>query len=941
VEHEGNQPPALALSPRGPAPERSASGTTLYGREAECARIEALLDGARTSRSGRLLIRGDAGVGKSALLDASARRARDMGVLTTRGIESEARLQFAALHQLLLPLLEHVDTLPAPQARALRAAFGLEEPASDSRFLVSAAVLSLLAQAAQARPLLCLVDDVQWLDRATADALLFVAGRLGSEGVVILFAARDDGAADFEGLPQLTLGGLDPHAASELLERHAGGPLAAEVRERLLEATAGNPLALLEFAAALTEGQRSGAEPLLDPLPVGSRVARAFLARVRRLPQPTQTLLLVASADDSGDLSTVLAAAAHLGIGCGALDPAEEAGLARTDASRLRLRHPLLRSVIYHGATLSQRRAAHGALAGALAGDEHADRRAWHSAAASIEPDPAVVEELERAAHRARGRGGFAAASLALERAASLASQDDERARHLTWAAKDAWLAGLLDRARGLTERARPLSDDDPLLRSHVLDVRGLIELSRGEPAQACGLLARAATDVAPFDEERALELLAVACWAASYAPNAEAIAAAAKLAEEHAGGDTPIARLLASALVGVRAHHAGDFAVAVPAFRAVLAGADDAKTADDPHLLFVVGASGVLVGDDRAAHDLHRRALSLVRETAARSLLADALGRLAYSDICAGRWSSAAASLREGLELASRIGQPNIAARLLALLAVTASLQGDEDECRTLVTESLRLAGAGDLTPVRSLATWALVALEVGLGRGADALARLRSTTTHAPYCDALERVEAAVRAGEPDAARAFLDEFERWADSCAAPWARAVAAHGRALLAQDIADATRHFEAALELHERAHRPFERARTELAFGELLRRARRRAESRAHLRSARAAFEQLGARLWAERARAELRASGQTARARDPSTLDQLTPQELQISSFVAAGATNRDIAAQLFLSPRTIDFHLRNVFRKLGISSRVELARIDLDAAAPPAMAA
>ncbi len=921
-------------------PERVARAAALYGRELEITRIEALLESARASRSGVLVLRGDAGVGKSALLDLALERACDMCVLTSNGIESEAELPFAALHQLLRPILPRIEALPDPQRRALGGALGLERAGTEHRFLVSVAVLGLLAEAAEERPLLCLIDDAQWLDEASGDALLFVARRLQAERITILFAARDGEGRRLEpgALPELRLDGLASGPAERLLEHHAGEALSADMRARLVASTEGNPLALIELSSALSEEQLAGTQPVLGPLPVSWSVERAFLARVRRLPESTQTLLLVAAADDSGGLPTVLDAAARLGAPTDALDPAERAELVRVDGPRLELRHPLLRSAIYHGAPASQRRAAHAALADVLRSDLQADRRAWHRAAACIEPDPDVVEELERAAKRARRRGAFAAASLALERAAALTLDDDHRAAQLAAAGDDAWIAGHHDRAATLLERARPLAAG-PLLRADIDRTRGLIGLNSGLPADAERLLRAAGTEVAPFDAGRALHLLSIASLAATYACDAAAIVEIGKVAARITPDDTATARLLAHHLRGLGAYYAGDFAEAAPRLRAALELAEAADAEEAPErteILIIASAVGLFLGDDRAVRELHRRMVARARDRGAIGHLTWALPRLAVSDIWAGQWPSASAGLTEALELSSAGGQHVIAAYLLSELAIVAALRGHEEECRAYAAQSLELASARGLAYIEYIAHSALVALDLGLGRAEEALRRSQSVAA-APgldFWDALDRIEAAVRADRPDVARQWLEPFDCWAENGGSPWARGVALHCRALLADDQNEAERLFLGALDAHRRASRPFERARAEFAFGEFLRRARRRTDARGQLASALDTFERLGAKLWAERARVELRASGQTARKRDPSTIDDLTAQELQIAERVAQGLTNREVAAQLFLSPRTIDFHLRNIFRKLGITSRTELARMELEAA-------
>jgi DNA-binding CsgD family transcriptional regulator len=913
------------------------SAPALHGRAAESARIGKLLDDVRAGRSGTLVVSGEAGVGKSALLDDARTHADGMWVLSCRGIESEAELPFAALHQLVRPALGHADAIPQVQARAVRGALGLEADPRPESFLVSIGVLSLLAEAAATAPLLCVVDDAHWIDDASAAALAFVARRLAAEPIAMLIATREaeDPRFDALGLPQLRLAGLDRESAGLLLDDRLGRPLSAAAREWLLAETEGNPLALLELAAALSSPQRSGDEPILGPLPVSTRVERSFLRRVRELPGAAQTVLLIAAADESGELAVILDAAARLGVAPAAVDAAEERGLVRVRGTRLELRHPLVRSAVYHGAPLSQRLAAHDALAAVLVGDEAADRRAWHRAAASVEPDPSVVDELERAALRAHARGGYEAASLALERAAALTGDDATQARLLACAAKNAWLPGHTPRARALLRRARVVAAE-PLLRSDIACLEGHIELTSGVPGHAAKLLLRAARDVASADPERALHMLSLASWGAAFARDGDAIIAIADAAAALTIRDSVPNRFLLTRLEGLRAHFTGDFAHAAPRLEATLELAGEAvETPEQLAERFRLASPvGWFLCDDRTILALHRSIVAAARERGAVTLLCQAIPWVALGEIWAGRWPAGAAALCEGLELSRTTGQQQIHAHLLAVDGLLAALQGDEERCRARTGEALAHASARGLVHVASCATWALGVLELGLGRPEAALAHGRALPVTAGIeWDALDRVEAAVRCGERDTARCWLDGFAPWAEASSAAWGRAVALHGRALLSDDPEEAERLFRASLAVHDEAQRPFERARTELAFGEFLRRVRRRTDARAQLRAARDRFETLGAALWAERARQELRASGERSRRRDPSTLDDLTAQEVQIAQLVAEGRTNRDVAAQLFLSPRTIDFHLRNVFRKLGISSRMELVRLELAA--------
>jgi DNA-binding CsgD family transcriptional regulator len=906
----------------------------LYGRDAERSVVAALLDAARDSRSGVLVLRGQAGVGKSALLQDAVEQAADLQVLEARGIESEAELAFAGLHQLLRPVLDQVNGLPAPQATALRAAFGLERGNGDARFLASVAVLSLLAEVAQRRPVLCVIDDAQWLDEASANALVFVARRLEAEGVVLLFAARDGDPRRFGavGLPELEIGGLDRVAVATLLAAHASVPIGEAVSDRLVEQTGGNPLALIELPSILTPGQLSGTEPLPLQLPLTDGVEGAFLERVRRLPADAQTLLLVAAADDSGRQATVTTAAATLGAGAAALEAAEAAGLVRVQAAVLRFRHPLVRSAVYQAASSSQRRQAHRALARTLDREGDADRRAWHLAAAAVEPDEGVVGELDAAAERARGRGGFEAASAALERAAALSADPAARGRRLVAAASNAWLAGQLGRTAGLLQAARPLASD-PLLRAEVGRLRGWMEMSVGSVAVAQRLLVQAAQEVAPVDPERARRILAGAAEAAWLEGDRDAGAELGRVAAHLGPADGPADRYFADLVAGFLTYLEGDTAVAV---RLLTEAIGLAGRLDDPDLLSLAAHHAFYVGDDTAAYQLNVRVAAAARAGGKAAELLFTLPRVAQAELLSGRWTAAAASADEAVRLATGTGQPALSALPLAWLTLLAALQGDEDGFWSRVAETEQVAATHPLgvfqSPVHDLLQWARAVQKAASARPASA-ATLLGELRHPVIANlaALDGVEAAVHADRRGSALEQLGPLDAFAAHTGAAWAQARAAHAHGLLS-DGHVAEERFQEALDHHRRARRPFERARTELAYGELLRRARRRVDARSHLEAALDTFERLGAAPWVERARSELRASGQTARRRDPSTLWQLTPQELQVARFVAQGLPTREVAAQLFLSPRTVDFHLRNVFAKLGISSRTQLAQLPLD---------
>ena len=906
----------------------------LYGRDAERSAVAALLEAARDSRSGVLVLRGQAGVGKSALLQDAVEQASDMQVLEARGIESEAELAFAGLHQLLRPVLGQVDGLPAPQATALRAAFGLERGSGDDRFLVSVAVLSVLAEAAERRPVLCVVDDAHWLDEASANALVFVARRLEAEGVVLLFAARDGDSRRFGavGLPELEVGGLDRVAVAALLAAHAAVSVDPEVRDRLVEQTGGNPLALIELPSLLTTGQLSGTEPLPLQLPLTDGVERAFLERVRRLATDAQALLLVAAAEDNGRQATVTAAAASLGADVAALDAAEAAGLVRVRAGALHFRHPLVRSAVYQGATTSQRQQAHRALARVLDREGDADRRAWHLAAAAVEPDERVARELDAVAERAHGRGGFEAACSALERAAPLTADPTARTRRLVAAAENAWLAGQLSRTAELLQAARPLAAE-PLLRADIGRLRGWFEMSVGSVAAAQRILVQAALDVAPVDPARARKILAAAAEAAWLESDQDAGAELARVVARLGPAHGPHDHYFADLTAGFLCYLEGDLAAAV---RLLTDTIGLAGRLEDPDLLSLAAHHAFYVGDDTAAYHLNVRVAASARAGGKAAELLFTLPRVAQAELLSGRWTAAAASAEEAVRLASGTGQPALSALPLAWLTLLAALRGDEDGFWSRVAETEQVTATHSLGvfqgAVQDVVGWARAVQKAATARPASA-GTLLGDLSHPVVVTmaALDGVEAAVHAGRRNSALGWLGALETFATHTAAPWAQARTAHARGLLS-DGHVAERQFQEALDHHQRARRPFERARTELAYGELLRRARRRVDARAHLQAALDTFEGLGAAPWAERARLELRASGQATRRRDPSTLLQLTPQELQVARFVARGLPTREVAAQLFLSPRTVDFHLRNVFAKLGISSRTQLAQFHLD---------
>jgi DNA-binding CsgD family transcriptional regulator len=902
----------------------------LYGREGERSALLDLLDAARESRSGALVLRGEAGVGKSALLSDAAAAATDFRVIRTAGVEAEFELAFAAVHQLTRPLLDHLDEIPEPQAGALRGALGETTQTTDDRFLIAAALLSLFAAAAEESPLLCAVDDAHWLDRPSADALTFVARRLEAEPIALVFAARgsEERSFDAAGVPDLELEGIDAGAAGALLSELGGGDVTPDVRDRLVSATGGNPLALLELHGSLDSGRLSGA----GPLPLSSRLETEFLERAGGLSEPSQKLLLLAAADDTGDPEILMRGSDALGIDIAALEEAEAQGFLRV-AEAVEFRHPLVRSAVYQGASFAQRQAVHLALVEALDGEQYRDRRAWHRASATLGTDAEIAEELERSADRARRRSGHGAAADALERAAALTPDDEVRGRRLAAAANEAWLGGQAGRAISIIDAARELVDD-PTVRADLAHLRGRIELQIGVAPDAHAMLLAAGREAAASDPRKAVELFHSAMEAAALAGLFEGQVEVGRQVRMLAEGleddvfEVPL-------LIGVAEVCAGEVDQGAPRLRrAIELGSKSGNTRQ----LIGAAAASSYIGDMAGARGLWSRAVAEAREQGAITVLAHALSMEAAAELWNGRVASARANATEGLALARETGQEGAACALLAVLSRAAAFYGQEEECRERAKAAIELAVAHGVGMAAGTATWALGELELSLGSPTEALARLEIVATGSTglshrglrFVVTPDLVEAAVRADRPEVGAAALGEYEAWAAGTDAVLAAPLVFRCRALLAESN-EAAEHYEQALRLHAEAEHPYDLARTELLYGGALRRGRERKQARRHLRAALETFEQLGASGWAERARTELRASGETARRRDPSTLDQLTPQELQIARFVAEGATNKEVAAQLFLSPRTIDFHLRNVFSKLGIKRRGELGRYDL----------
>ncbi|MFB4269700.1 LuxR C-terminal-related transcriptional regulator [Nonomuraea sp. GTA35] len=965
-------------------------------------------------------------MGKSALLEEAANRAGEHSlVLRATGVEAESELPYAALHLLLRPARHLIDRLPAGQRAALRGAFGEGHEGVPDRFLVGLAVLTLLADLADERPLLCLIDDVHWLDRASLDALTFAARRLGAERITMIFAGRDGAEPAINGVPDMRISGLARSDCERLLAGRAGG-LTPEARDRVIEEAEGNPLALLHFAEILTPEQRAGhlaPLPLQPPEPsMAGRLEQSLRATIRRLPEPARLLLLVAAADGSGSLRLVLRAAQAFGAGPEDLEPAEHAALIDVSGDRLRFRHPLVKAAAYHEAPLARRTAAHRALAGVLDGEEHADRRAWQLSAATLEPDEETSAILAAAGERAAGRGSNASAATAYERAAQLTLDRERRAGWLAAAAESALGAGQLPRAAAAADRGRRLASD-PLLLARLASVRAAVEAEQGDPAPAAHLLIAAAEGIVRAAPAEAASLLATAAgeaWFAgdrgalrrtadlleSLAAEVEArlagVIAAVRGMERVAAGDpaTGLALLRAALPQGDTTLPPGDIALppgdtalppgdtallageaaitaadagrpaggsaasAASSGGAVLAasggGADSAVSGGAAPVASVGGAAlvgggggsdrvagtyavfgALMTGDDDAACELAAARVAACRSHGLVGALPHALQLLTQAQILRGLHAEAAASGAEAWQIARDTGQEGRLRHLHGILARLAAIRGEDDECRRLAHQAEGSARERNGSGWGGCALTLLDLVRARYDAAADRMAGILDGplghTVIVTFAIA-DYVEACARLDQPARAAAAFARYDAWAQASGRPWAAAVAHRCRALLAPRQ-QAEQHYEAALAPAPSAGRPFEQARTRLLYGEWLRRARRRADAGTQLRAALHGFVELGAEPWAERARSELAATGIHAAEPGPpaasAALSTLTSQELQVVRLASTGATNRQIGAQLFLSPRTVGFHLYKAYPKLGISSRAELAGIDLG---PPA---
>ena len=898
----------------------------IVGRADELSRLDRLLDEAREGRSECLVLRGEPGIGKTSLLDATAERAAGFTVLRACGVESEAELPFSGLLELLRPIIGHVDRLPEPQAAALRGALALGPAKGADRFAALAATLGVLVAASEEGSVLVFIDDAQWLDAASGEALAFAARRLRAEGVAMLWAARTGDTLPFslDGLTELALGGLDRSAAEDLLKGAGDPPVSPQAVDGFLDATGGNPLALLEIPQLLSDAQRSGTEPIDQPLPVGPAVERAFGRRLERLPGNTRAALLIAAVSASPELGTVERALASENLSIDALLPAEEEGIVVSRRGRLEFRHPLVRATVHAQATAAARRAAHGALASALPEEVHGDERAWHLALAVLGPDDVVANELEAVGIRAQATS-WRAAARAFERAAQLTSYGETRGNRLLAAARAAHTGGQLETAAQLARDAVRLLDGDPVRQAEAEHVLGRVEAAHGEFRSATRRLEDGAERIEAIDPERAALMLAdaVVPWMeVGEHGRADRAATRAWNLPWPRGGHTELALSLT---FGDALAARGRFSEAIELW---LSGAE-VPADEDPEALSRVAEAILSAGEHERAGAAAEQAVERARECSALGVLAVSLGVQVFAELRTGRLRSAAGAAAEAVDLVRSLGQQGELTDALLRFAWVEAMLGREEECRRHAAEAAEVAGIGD----RPVGGPAVGLLELGLGRPQEAVEALEGTRrlrgermrgdaiTPRPVLAAL--IEAHVRGGGLDEARRHLTELSRQAEACGLPFARAAAARCRGIVEGE----EQHFLEALAWHERAPNAFERGRTLLCYGELLRREKRRADARSQLRAALVDFDEVGAASWAERARVELGATGARARRRVPDTRDELTPQELHVARLVAEGLTNREIAARLFLSPKTIETHIRHAFQKLGVRSRTELA--------------
>jgi DNA-binding CsgD family transcriptional regulator len=902
--------------------------------------LDGLLERARDGQSGVLLVRGEAGVGKTALLEYTVGSASDFSVLRTAGVESEMELAFAALHQLCAPLLDSLERLPGPQCHALRTTFALSEGAVPDRFLVGLATLSLLSEVGDECPLLCVIDDAQLLDRASAQVLAFVARRLLAEPAVLLFAAREP-SEELTGLPELVIEGLQDADAQKLLASVIPGRLDERVADQLVAETRGNPLALLELPRGLSAAQLAGGFGLPVAASLDGRIEERFLQRLQDLPVPTRQLLLVAAAEPLGDPTLLWRAAERLGIPARELEPAERAGFLQVD-SRVRFRHPLVRSAVYRAAPPAERRRVHLALAAATDTGADPDRRAWHLAEATASPDEHVAADLEGAAARARARGGPAAAAAFLERAAMLTPAPPRRARRALAAARTKYEAGRGDEARALLATAEVGALDHPdRARAHLLRAQIAFASRRGSDAPP--LLLRAARELETVDPDLAratyLEALSAAMFAGRMAHDGGVVEVSQAALAGPAPPQPP--RPTDLLLRGLAVRFTEGYAAGAPILKQALGGLrrESVLPPQEARWLWFAGWVALNLWDDETWMVLSTRQLELVRGTGELTALPFVLTICTSVYAFCGELTTAASLAEETRAITEATG---IAAAPYGELSL-AALRGREAEFSELIETAVSEAQERGEGLALGVSEFLSGVLHNGLGRYDTALAaarRAERSFEEGPATWALpELIEAAARCEEHDLAGRALERLSETTQASGTDRALGIEARSRALLSGgDTAD--RLYREAIERTGRTRVRVDLARAHLLYGEWLRRQRRRVDARRQLRSALEMFSSMGTEGFAGRAERELLATGERVRKRSVDTRDDLSPQEAQIARLARDGLSNREIGARLIISQHTVAYHLRKVFSKLDITSRNQLERVLPNSASPRQLA-
>ena len=911
-----------------PNPKRlRGHATALTDRLSERAELNRIVDTVRAGESGVLVVRGDPGVGKTVLLDHLAGRAPGSGCRVARsaGVQSEMELAFAGLHQLCAPMLNHAERLPEPQRDALATAFGIAAGPPPDRFLVGLAVLNLLSGVAGERPLICLIDDEQWLDRASAQALGFAARRLAADPVGLVFAARDP-SAELAGLPELDVRGLRDDDARALLDSALAGPLDERVRDLIVAETRGNPLALLELPRGMTAAELAGGFGLPGGAPLTGRIEESFRRQMAALPAETRRLLQLAAADPSGDQSLVWRAARRLGIPVEAGGPAAEAGLAEF-GTRVRFRHPLVRSAVYRSASLADRQQMHAALAEVTDPQADPDRRAWHRAQAAPGPDEDVAAELERSAGRAQARGGMAAAAAFLERSALLTAEPGRHAERILAAAQANLQLGAFDKALELLFAAEtgPL---DEFQRARVDLLRGHVTFASGLGSAAPPLLLKAARRLEPLNLELARETYLIA-WSAATAAGTLAegnvlleICHAIRALPPPPGTPRPLDLLLD----GLALLHTEGRAAATPALQRAAKALTDIGLEDVLRWGWMAICASAAVWDDEGERAICERHAQLVRDAGALAELPIQLAAFGLEKAWTGDFAGASLLIAEGDSVAAATGShipPHATLRLLAL-------QGKEGEASALIATTIKQATAAGQGIGVTTAHWSAAVLYNGLARYEEAASAAQQVTsqTFEPWVSGwalAELVEAAARSGNAELAREAIDRLAEATQPAGTDFALGIEARCRALLS-DGATADELYREAIDRLGRTQLRPELARAHLLYGEWLRREDRRLDARKELRTAHDMLVTIGMEAFAERARRELTATGESVRKHGTERADTLTPQEALIAQLARDGLTNPEIGAQLFLSARTVEWHLRKIFTKLDIGSRREL---------------